>query len=517
MIFATRFVMQNFLPIRVAAATGTQANPGLGDYAQPATQHRAQASRHNRARWEGMVSLAAAAGDLAMILLGFVAAFWLRFQSGLIILPSQAGYPIVLPPSILDYWKLILFGSALVYGGLLSKGSYEYKDLFTPGKTMTQFIVILSICLFAFIGISLSVSTVPPISRAFVICAWIFIFLAIYGWRLLLSRILHHPAAISRLRRRLVVVGAGPEILRIKQDLATSPEMELVGWVQGNKPNRIEELDVNRLGSLHELEGILKRHAIDVAVLTESEILQREGVSYVARVCEREHVQFKMVPHFFEVLISGLRPSIVGGVPVLGVDSLPLNSYENRIVKRTLDILGASVGLLCSCPVMLFFGALVYLESPGPIFYRQTRSGRNGRLFQMFKIRSMRMNAENGGNACWARENDPRRLKIGAFMRKWNIDEIPQYWNVLKGDMSLVGPRPERPELIEHFKFSVPHYQTRHACRPGMSGWAQVHGWRGNTSLEERIRYDIWYVENWNIFLDFRIMLMTFVRRQNAY
>jgi exopolysaccharide biosynthesis polyprenyl glycosylphosphotransferase len=216
-------------------------------------------------------------------------------------------------------------------------------------------------------------------------------------------------------------------------------------------------------------------------------------------------------------LISGLRPSVVGGVAVLGVDSLAMNSYENRIIKRTVDIVGASIGLLFSCPLIIFFGLLVCLESPGPILYKQLRVGRNGRLFQMFKIRSMRTDAEAGGKARWASENDPRRLRIGAFMRKWNIDEIPQYWNVLKGDMSLIGPRPERPELIEHFKFVVPHYQTRHSCRPGMSGWAQIQGWRGNTSLEERIRCDIWYVENWDILLDLRIMFMTFVRQKNAY
>jgi lipopolysaccharide/colanic/teichoic acid biosynthesis glycosyltransferase len=134
----------------------------------------------------------------------------------------------------------------------------------------------------------------------------------------------------------------------------------------------------------------------------------------------------------------------------------------------------------------------------------------------MFKIRSMGMDAEEAG-AQWAKENDPRRLQIGAFMRKWNIDEVPQFWNVLKGDMSLVGPRPERPELIAHFKHQIPHYHARHTCLPGMTGWAQVHGWRGNTSLEERIHYDIWYVENWSPGLDFRIMMMTFLRQKNAY
>jgi exopolysaccharide biosynthesis polyprenyl glycosylphosphotransferase len=322
---------------------------------------------------------------------------------------------------------------------------------------------------------------------------------------------------VKRLRQRLIVVGAGPETLEIKNQLSGSSEMEFIGWIQANRVNHVPELEAYELGSLHELSGVLQRYAVDVAVLTDTESLQREGVTHVAKVCEREQVQFKMVPHFFEVLVSGLRPSIVGGVPVLGVDSLPLNAYENRILKRTMDIIGACVGLLLTAPLIALFGLLVYRESPGPILYRQTRTGRNGQPFGMFKIRSMRMDAESEGKAQWAKENDPRRLKIGAFMRRCNIDEVPQFWNVLIGDMSLVGPRPERPELIEQFKFTVPHYQTRHSCRPGMTGWAQVNGWRGNTSLEERIRSDIWYVENWNLFLDFRIMARTLLPQKNAY
>jgi exopolysaccharide biosynthesis polyprenyl glycosylphosphotransferase len=510
--------MQDTIPLSVPTIGGQEQLTKLGNNASHAATHEAQAMRHKRARLEGITSIAAVAGDLAMILLGFGLAFWLRYQSGLNIFSSDDTAVSVGPtPVISDYWRLILFGSAVVFCGLLSKISYRYKDLLSPRKFLGRFIFILSICLFAFIGITLAVRTTPPISRAFVICAWIFIFLTVCGWRFVLSRVLRQPALALRLRKRLVVVGMGPETMRIKQKLWANSDMEFVGWIQGNKPNKTEELQPYRLGSLHQLEEILKRDAIDVAVLTESESLQREGVAFVAKVCEREHVEFKMVPHFFEILISGLRPSVVGGVSVLGVDSLPLNGYQNRLLKRAVDILGASIGLLFSIPLILFFGAIVYWESPGPILYRQVRSGRHGRLFEIFKIRSMRMDAEGSGKALWAKENDPRRLKIGAFMRKWNIDEVPQFWNVLKGDMSLIGPRPERPELIEHFKFSVPHYQTRHSCLPGMSGWAQVNGWRGNTSLEERIRYDIWYVENWNIFLDFRIILLTFFHQRNAY
>jgi exopolysaccharide biosynthesis polyprenyl glycosylphosphotransferase len=206
----------------------------------------------------------------------------------------------------------------------------------------------------------------------------------------------------------------------------------------------------------------------------------------------------------------------ISGIPVLGVSDLPLDRFLNRLIKRAIDIVGATVGLLLSAPLIAVFGALVYRESPGPILYRQKRMGRNGRIFWMLKIRSMRMQAEQNG-AQWAKENDPRRLQVGAFMRKWNIDEVPQFLNVLNGDMSLVGPRPERPELISGFKYQVPHYHARHTCLPGMTGWAQVNGWRGNTSLEERIRFDIWYIENWSIGMDVRIMILTFRRQKNAY
>jgi len=305
--------------------------------------------------------------------------------------------------------------------------------------------------------------------------------------------------------------------MRILRALGENSDMEFVGWVQANKPNHIADLDEYRLGSLHELEEVLRRHAINVAVLTESESLQREGVLAVAKACENEYVQFKMVPHFFEILISGLHSENIGGIQLLGVDRLPLTGYRKRFLKRTIDIVGALVGLCLTVPLVVIFGSLVYWESPGPILYKQVRQGRNGRLFHIIKIRSMHLNAEAHGKAQWAQQNDQRRLRIGAFIRKWNIDEVPQFWNVLTGEMSLVGPRPERPELIDRFKSKIPHYQARHMYRPGITGWAQVNGWRGNTDLQERIRHDIWYLENWSVWLDFRIMVQTFFRRENAY
>jgi exopolysaccharide biosynthesis polyprenyl glycosylphosphotransferase len=420
-------------------------------------------------------------------------------------------------PSISRSYSLILAGSVIVFWGFVGRKLYNYKSLLSPSRIWHKFVEALGFYLLAFLGISLVVRTDPPIPWIYFVCAAVVIFLNIYNWRLVLSQILQHPAMASRLRRRLVVIGGGPQTLRIQKTLGENADMEFVGWIQVIKPNHISELEEYRLGSLHELGGILQKYAVDIAVLTESESLQREGVLAVAKACENEYVQFKMVPHFFEILISGLHAENIGGIQLLGVDCLPLSGYRNRFIKRTVDVVGALVGLTIATPLILLFGALVYWESPGPILYKQVRLGRNGRLFHIIKIRSMQMNAEAAGKAQWAQANDQRRLRIGTFMRKWNIDEVPQFWNVLIGEMSLVGPRPERPELIARFKSKIPHYQARHMCRPGITGWAQVNGWRGNTDLEERIRHDIWYLEHWSLWLDFWIMLQTFVRRENAY
>jgi exopolysaccharide biosynthesis polyprenyl glycosylphosphotransferase len=194
-----------------------------------------------------------------------------------------------------------------------------------------------------------------------------------------------------------------------------------------------------------------------------------------------------------------------------------LDHTINVMAKRALDIVGALVGLLLSGPIVALFGALVWLESKGSIFYRQRRWGYNGVPFEIIKIRSMKLNAEQGKGAQWCVKDDPRRLRVGAFMRKTNIDELPQFWNVLKGEMSLVGPRPERPELIAGFKHEIPHYNARHTAKPGMTGWAQINGLRGDTDLGERIQCDLWYLENWSLWLDIQIMALTFFKRDNAY
>lgn len=191
-------------------------------------------------------------------------------------------------------------------------------------------------------------------------------------------------------------------------------------------------------------------------------------------------------------------------------------SAANGVAKRGIDIIGAVVGLLVSAPLVALFGLLIYRESKGSIFYKQVRTGKGGKDFTIYKLRSMKLDSEVAG-AGWTVENDPRCLKVGALIRRLNIDEVPQFWNVLKGEMSLVGPRPERPEHIVRLEKEIPRYQERHVVKPGITGWAQVNGWRGDTDLGERVKCDIDYIEKASVLWDISIMARTFVNRQNAY
>ncbi len=270
------------------------------------------------------------------------------------------------------------------------------------------------------------------------------------------------------------------------------------------------------LGGLELLPGLLESGKTNHVILSGMTLPHDQLMSIVAQ-CERALAEFHLVPDLFRMLTGRVDVQNVGGIPLLGVGKWPLDHFWNRLLKRLEDIVGAVVGLLISVPIVGVMAVLVKMTSPGPIFYRQERCGENGVCFFIYKLRTMRVDAEDESGPVWAQEDDPRRTKIGAFMRSFNIDELPQFWNVLKGEMSLVGPRPERPHFVEQFKEGIGSYMWRHTYKPGITGWAQVHGLRGNTSIEERIKYDLYYLENWSLALDFKILLKTFMAQENAY
>lgn len=270
------------------------------------------------------------------------------------------------------------------------------------------------------------------------------------------------------------------------------------------------------LGPIEEMERTVSARGITLLIADEAS-LGTERIHTLSVAASRALVYFQMIPSWVDIQSRRVRTRTVAGIPVLSLTGVPLDFLLNRILKRAVDIVGALVGLAISAPLIAVMAALIKAESPGPAFYRQVRVGKEGRLFQIIKLRSMRLDAEAAGGAGWTVSDDPRRLRIGAFIRKWNIDETPQFWNVFKGDMSLVGPRPERPEFVSGFNRNIDHYNLRHHYRPGMTSWAAIHGLRGNTSIEDRLSYDRYYYENWSLPLDFRIMFRTLLPPKNAY
>lgn len=224
--------------------------------------------------------------------------------------------------------------------------------------------------------------------------------------------------------------------------------------------------------------------------------------------CEGINVEFMMVPDVLDVLTSDVKVKELQGIPFLQIKAIPLTTW-GRIVKRTFDFIVAAALLVVLAPLWLLIMLLVKLASPGPVFYKQQRVGIDGKKFTMYKFRSMRIGAEQQTGPVWTANDDPRRTPLGVLLRKTSLDELPQLFNVLRGDMSLVGPRPERPYFVEQFKEHIPKYLDRHRVKTGVTGWAQVNGLRGNTSLEERVKYDLYYIENWSLAFDIRILLRT--------
>jgi exopolysaccharide biosynthesis polyprenyl glycosylphosphotransferase len=449
-------------------------------------------------------------GDFFVILAGLLLTFFIRFQSPI----REWGFDA--QPALSDYLGYILLATVLYEGMLCYGGVYDHRHLLRL-RAVTACILKWSI---AWVGLILLGSFLlkfqPPISRIFCVMAWVITPGMLLIWRSAFQMFLKGTSVASALRMRVVFVGWNQCAAHLAQSFNRSHGSAylVVGYIHGHA-NEHADPSIAYLGSIEEAERIISSIPIDILILADLEY-EGERILHLAAACEREMVEFKVVPSYFQILVSGLHLETVGGIPVLGVGRLPFDRIVSRAVKRTVDVAGGMAGLLLSLPIICLFGTLVYLESPGPIFYRQRRSGRNGKPFDIIKIRSMRLDAEGSGKVGWTVQNDPRRLRIGAFMRKWNIDEVPQFWNVLKGEMSLVGPRPERPELVATFKRDIPHYNARHNAKPGITGWAQVNGLRGNTDLAERINYDLWYMENWSPILDFQIMFMTFFKHRNA-
>lgn len=338
-------------------------------------------------------------------------------------------------------------------------------------------------------------------------------------WRLLAFAILIQPRVRLSASARLICVGWNGNAEHLRQAVRNdiSQLSEIIGCVAGpgTKCRCRPPAEVSILGNYSQLPRLVRDCKATGVILADLTIRPAD-IKRLIVYCQRRSLDFKMIPGYFPALSASLQIKTLNGVPLLGVMQLPLDKSLNRVAKRIVDIVGSLVGLVFSIPLVAFFGLLVFIESPGPIFFRQRRMSRSGRVFFICKIRSMRLDAEAETGPVWATRDDPRRLKVGAFMRRWNIDELPQFLNVFTGEMSLVGPRPEMVDLVERFKDEIVNYNARHEVKTGLTGWAQIQGYRGDTDLEKRIEYDLYYLENWSLILDAYILGATLFKYKNA-
>ena len=293
----------------------------------------------------------------------------------------------------------------------------------------------------------------------------------------------------------------------------------LVGILDDHLPKGTPYKGVKVIGKIDDLVDILPENNLDEIAIALS-LKDYDRLEEIVDVCEKSGVHTKFVPDYNSLIPSRPYTEDLMGLPVINIRYVPLSNTGNAYLKRCMDVAGALFGIIITSPLLLVIAILVKLSSPGPIIFKQERVGLHNKNFYMYKFRSMELQSEEDEKKAWTVKNDPRVTRVGKFIRKTSIDELPQLFNILKGDMSLVGPRPERPLFVEKFKEEIPRYMIKHQIRPGLTGWAQVNGYRGDTSILKRIEYDLYYIENWTVGLDVKIILLTFITgfvNKNAY
>jgi len=459
-------------------------------------------------------AIATLASDVAMANLSVFLAYYLRFHTGL---ASSAG-----SQSWGEYVTLGVLESLLFPTVFAMRGLYGFRRSISRLDELQKVFTTVSIGMVLAMAISAFLSRGFEYSRGLLTLSWALAILLIW-----LARLALHYAEMWIIERRglnerVLVVGAGDMGRSIIQRVRASPRLGYYAAAairahEGDESEtQVEGVPI--VGGLGALGEAIDRHDVTEVVIAEPSLTQRELLDAVAE-CERRRINIKVFPSVFQMISSAVDIGDLNGLPMVSVRDAALRGWR-LTVKRGVDLLVSSLLLVVLSPIMLLIALAVKLSSPGPVFFVQDRVGLDGQPFQVLKFRSMRADAEAASGPVWAKEGDPRRTAVGSFIRRLSLDELPQFINVLLGEMSVVGPRPERPYFVQEFSRRVPRYLDRHREKAGLTGWAQVNGLRGDVSIEERTAYDLWYVENWTLWLDFKIMLRTIFsifRGRNAY
>lgn len=440
--------------------------------------------------------------DFIAILLSFNLTFWLRFHSGLISapkgIPDYGKYLIIIPFLLLVH--MVHFSYQGYYRVRLRRNRLDDLFLVLLNTIVSVFLVLL---IFSYLKsykfIDFEVSHVYLI--IYIPLAVFFIF----SMRLLIFKIFRHSFLKKNGITRVLIAGTGDLAVMTAEKLKKYAHfgIEISGFLDTEKNERV-------LGNYNDLEKVVKENGITDLVITLPSS-EYQTTQMLIETANNLLIEIRLVPDILQ--IASLRAGMehIEGIPIINLGDIPLQGWQ-LLFKRAFDFAFSLIGLILLSPFFLIIALFVKLSSKGPVFYIQTRVGLDGNNFKIIKFRTMITDAEKDTGAIWSPHNDMRVTKVGRVLRKFSIDEFPQFINVLIGDMSLVGPRPERPELVEKFKQNIPKYMLRHSVRTGMTGWAQVHGLRGNTPLDKRIEFDIYYIQNWSFRLDLQILWRTILK-----
>ncbi len=464
----------------------------------------------DKRQYDTLVSVSLLVLDAFMITVAFLLGYYLRsvipipdLPDGLTPLTSYARFIAVQVVAIL----LVFYLNRLYHVVRMSSRVDLFYRIFSGVSIGALLAIAVSTMLFQNTDLEVE------FSRAIQIYAWVLAIALVTFGRWLHQRVRIYWQARGVGLARLLIVGTGDVARVVVQKVNWSPYLgyELVGLVDGEGgPQQI--LGVPVLGGTDALQQTIDEYEVDEVILALPDAPHDELLEIIAR-CQRGRVSIKVFPDVFEIMAGEVSVDDLGGLPLLTVRDVALRGWRLSL-KRAMDVVVAAIALIVLSPIMMLVAFLVKMESAGEVFFVQERVSLDGSPFKLIKFRSMRADAEQ--ISTWTVKDDPRRTRLGRFIRRFYIDELPQFINVLIGDMSLVGPRPEQPEFVEQFSDSIPRYMERHREKAGVTGWAQVNGLHGDTSIEERTKYDLWYIEHWSLWMDVKILVRTLFQAAGA-